>query len=117
MDSVISEIVKASPYLGFVLLFIWFDAQREEKRIKNATEAAVRREQHENVMQDRQIKHDDDVIQLYASFNQQLVQEIKLSHQAIMTRLTEHEEESEKRYQRMGITKDLLKAANEKTRR
>jgi len=53
-------------------------------------------------------------LQLYASFNQQLISEIKLSHRAIMDKLTEHEDESEKRYERMGITKDLLKAATER---
>jgi len=113
---VISKIIEASPYLGFVILYILLDAKREERRITNATTLESRREVHEKDMQDRQIKHSDDVLQLYAAFNQQLISEIKLSHNAIMNKLAEHERESEERYERMGITKDLLRAATERKR-
>ena len=127
MMDVISKIIEASPYLGFVILYILLDARREERRTTGATALENRREagaaalesqreSHEKTMQDRQIKHSDDVLQLYASFNQQLINEIKLSHNAIMNKLAEHEQESEDRYERMGITKDLLRAATERKR-
>lgn len=112
--TVITKLIEASPYLAFVLLFIWFDSKREEKRTENAAALETRREAHEKEMQEKQFKHDSDTLSLWASFNQQLVSEIKLSHKAIMDKLDEHERESEERYERMGVTKDLLKAAERK---
>jgi hypothetical protein len=56
------------------------------------------------------------VVKLYASFNQQLVTEIKLSHQAIMMKIEDHDKDSEQRYERLGITRDLVKAAQERKR-
>jgi hypothetical protein len=108
---VITKLIEASPYLGFVILYILLDAKREERRTHNAAELESRREEHEQAMQDRQIKHDNEVLQLYASFNQQLVVEIKLSHQAIMSKVQDFDERTEKRLDRLGITQDLLKAA------
>ena len=117
MESIIGEIVKASPYLGFILLFIWFEAYREDKRIANATALETRREEHENVMQEKQIKHDNEVLTLFASFNQQLIQEIKSSHGVIMSKIDKLDEETEKRYARLSVTQDLLKAAAAQAKR
>jgi len=128
MDTILLKIIEASPYLGFVLLFIWFEARREERRqqavieqekrrVENAAALEARRETHEMQMQTRQLEQDRTINQLWASYIQQIVNEIKAGNTAIIQKITEHEEESTERYERMGITKDLLKAASEKTRR
>jgi hypothetical protein len=115
--SVLIEILKASPYLGFILLFIWFEAGREEKRVKNAESLETRRENHEKLMQEKQLQHERDMNTLWAGYIQELVDGIEKSHQELMKRLDEHEKKSDDRYDRIGITKDLLKAAAERTKR
>ena len=114
MIDILTKLGEASPYLLFVILYIILDHRREERRTANAAALEERREAHEKEMQERQIRHDTDVLQVWAGFNQNLVEEIKSSHAAIMQKLDEHENESEKRYERMGITKDLMKAAERK---
>jgi hypothetical protein len=115
--AIISELIKASPYLAFILLFLWVEAKREDRRVLNAKALEDRRETHEKEMQARQLQQDRDINNLWASYIQQIVDEIKTSNRAIMQRIDEHEKESEDRYERIGITKDLLKAASERTRR
>lgn len=115
--SVIAKIIEASPYLGFVLLFIWFEAKREDKRIMNAAALESRREAHEKAMQEKQLQHDRDVNNLWASYIQQIVDEIKLGNVALIEKLEEHDKASEKRYERLGVTRDLFKAAQDKGRR
>lgn len=115
--AIISEIIKASPYLAFILLFLWVEAKREEKRVENAKALEDRREAHEKDMQARQLQQDRDINTLWAGYINQIVEEIKASNRAIMQRLDEHEKESQDRYERIGITKDLLKAASERRSR
>jgi hypothetical protein len=111
---VIGKLIEASPYLGFVLLFIWLEIKREEKRVENAAALETRREIHEKGMLERQLQQDRNINELWASYIQQLVNEIKLSHAAIIRAVEEHEKESEDRYEKMSITKDLFKAAAER---
>jgi hypothetical protein len=117
VETILVKLVDASPLLVFFLLLVYLEYLRDQQRIKNATALEDRREVHEKAMQDKQIKHDTEVVSLYAAFNQELVKEIRLSHEAIKASLDEHEKESEERYKRLGITKDLLKAAAERTKR
>jgi hypothetical protein len=114
--TVISKIIEASPYLGFVLLFMWFEARREDKRITNAAALESRRENHERLMQERQIKHDNEINTLWAGYIQSIVAEIKAGNTALINKLEEHDSASSKRYERLGITGDLLKIAQEKSR-
>lgn len=111
METVLVKIVDASPYLGFVLLFIWFEYIREQKRIAGAEALETRREAHEKAMQEKQLQHDRDINTLWSAYIQEMVNEIKNSHTDILRMLEEHEFESEKRYERMGITKDLINRA------
>src|SRR5512139_1209939 len=105
MENVIIKIVDASPYLGFVLLFMWFEYVREQKRVQNAAELETRRENHEKAMQDKQLQHQRDINTLWSAYIQEMVNEIKKSHADILQVIQQHETESEKRYDRMGITK------------
>ena len=108
------EIVKASPYLGFVLLFIWFEFIRDQKRVENNATMEDRREQHEKAMQERQLQHDRDMSALWAKYIQTLVDQVEDGNQAIIKRLDEHEQESRDRYDRLGNTKEVLKALQER---
>lgn len=112
--NVLIKIIEASPYLGFVLLFIWFESRREEKRVENAAKLESRREEHEKAMQDKQLQHDRDAHSLWAAYIQQIVNEIKSGNIAILEKMDDHDKNDEERYKRLDITKDLFKAASER---
>jgi hypothetical protein len=117
--AVLTKIIEASPYLGFILLFMWFEAKREDKRITNATALETRREEHEKKMQERDLQHARDINQLWALHFQKIANEIKAGNQALIDKLQEHDEASAERYERLAITKDLWKMAaqQEKSKR
>lgn len=112
MDSIILKFIEASPYLAFVLAFIWFEARREEKRVANAAALETRREAHEKAMQEKQLQHDRDTHTLWASYINQLVNEVKASNQAIIEKMDEHDQRDADRYEKLGITKDLFSRAS-----
>lgn len=122
LETIIAKLIEASPYLAFLLIYMYLESKREDKRIQqqsaeearrveNAAALETRREKHEKEMQEKDLQHSRDVNNLMAGYIQQMVNEIKVGNVAIINKLQEHEEASEKRYERMGITKDLLKAA------
>jgi hypothetical protein len=115
--TVIAKLIEASPYLGFILLFLWYEAKREDKRIAGAAALETRREEHEKKMQEKELQHARDINQLWALHFQNIANEIKAGNQALIEKLEEHDKSSADRYERIGITKDLLKMAQEKTRR
>jgi hypothetical protein len=111
--TVIAKLIEASPYLGFILLFLWFESKREDKRIVGAAALETRREEHEKKMQERDLQHARDINQLWALHFQNIANEIKAGNQALIDKLEEHDKNSEERYERMAVTKELLKAAAE----
>jgi hypothetical protein len=115
--TVIAKLIEASPYLGFILLFLWFEMKREDKRIAGATALETRREEHEKKMQDKELQHARDINQLWALHFQNIANEIKAGNQAMIEKLQEHDEASAERYERLAITKELFKAAQEKLKR
>src|SRR5690349_1694225 len=115
--SVIAKLIEASPFLGFILLFLWYEAKRDDKRVENAEKLETRRENHEKAMQEKQLKHDNDVNSLWAAYIQQIVNEIKVGNQALLEKMEEHDTADGERYKRLEITQNLFKAAQEKTRR
>lgn len=114
MENIIAKIVEASPYLGFILLFMWFESKREDKRIENAAILETRREVHEKAMQERILQHDREINTLWAGYIQQIVEEIKVGNRTLLGKLDEHEEDNKERYKRMEITMNLFKAASGK---
>ena len=109
MAEIIGKLIEASPYLAFLLIYMWLEERKYQKRVENATTLESRRETHEKEMEARRLAHEKDMNTLWASYIQQLVNEIKTSHQILMNKLDEHEEESEKRYSKIGLTQDILK--------
>ena len=110
--TIFTKIIEASPYLGFVLLFIWFEAKREEKRVENASRLETRREEHEKMMQEKQLQQEREVNTLWASYIQQIVNEVKASNLAIIEKMDEHDQKDADRYEKLGITKDLFSRAS-----
>lgn len=109
--TVIAKLIEASPYLGFILLFLWFESKREDKRIANAAALETRREEHEKKMQEKELQHARDINQLWALHFQNIANEIKAGNQLLVEKLEEHEKQSAERYERIGVTQNLLKAA------
>jgi hypothetical protein len=115
--AVLAKIIEASPYLGFILLFLWFEMKREDKRIAGAAALETRRETHEKEMQNKELQHARDINQLWALHFQTIANEIKAGNQALIEKLEEHDQASAGRYERLGITRDLLKIAQDKIKR
>ena len=109
--SVIAKIIEASPYLGFILLFLWFESKREDKRIAGASALETRREEHEKKMQEKELQHARDINQLWALHFQNIANEIKAGNQALIDKLEEHDKNTAEHYERIGVTQNLLKAA------
>lgn len=116
-SAVLAKIIEASPYLGFILIWLWFESKREDKRITGAAELETRREEHEKKMQEKELQHQRDINQLWALHFQNIVNEIKAGNQALIQKLEEHDRASAERYERMGITKEMLKMASEQAAR
>lgn len=114
--SVIAKIIEASPYLGFILLFMWFEAKREDKRIANAAELETRREKHEIEIEDKREAHDRDINNMWAGYIKTLIDQQSLTSKALMDTITAHEESSQERYDRLGITQELIDAVKESQR-
>jgi hypothetical protein len=114
--SVITKIIEASPYLGFILLFMWFEAKREDKRTANAEELETRREKHEKELEEKREAHDRDINNMWASYIKSILDQQNEMSKALMDTIVEHEESSQQRYERLGITQELINAVKESQR-
>jgi hypothetical protein len=104
MEGILLKFIDASPFLAFLLVYIWIDSKREDKRVANASSLETRRENHEREMNN-----------MWAQHIKSITDQIATSHQVIMSKLADHDKESQERYERMNITKDLIKAAEQQT--
>lgn len=114
--TVISKLIEASPYLGFVLIWIWFESQREDKRVANAAELEDKREKHELALEEKREAHDRDVNNMWASYIKSLLDKQTETSERLLDALHKHEEASQDRYDRIGITQDLIDAVKESKR-
>lgn len=106
MNDVYVEMIKQAP-LGaamiiIVYLFLTTDNKREQQRIENAKERAT-----------EQRAYDMQVQNMWASNIKAIIEKVDGGQRMIADALNEHERASRERYEKMGITDDLLQAAKE----
>lgn len=106
MDNVWIEMAKASPIglamIAIVYIFVTNENKREQQRIENAKERAA-----------EQRAFDSQVQSMWANHIKGLIDKVDEGQKMIATALNEHERSSRERYEKMGITDDLLQAAKE----
>jgi len=106
MNEVLIEMAKQVPgalaVIGTVYLFLKAENEREQRRITNAKEMEMERRAHE-------IEKNE----MWSSFIKNLIDSQNNSSTVIANAIAEHEVASRDRYEKMGITNDLLKVAKE----
>lgn len=106
MDNVWIEMAKASPIglamIAIVWIFVTNENKREQQRIENAKERAI-----------EQRAYDMQVQSMWANNIKSIIEKVDVGQRMIADALNEHERASRDRYEKMGITDDLLQAAKE----
>ena len=100
---------KASPIglamIAIVWIFVTQESKREQQRIENAKERAI-----------EQRAYDMQVQNMWANNIKAIIEKVDGGQKMIADALNEHERASRERYEKMGITDDLLKYAKENLR-
>jgi hypothetical protein len=103
MNETLAELIRQSPIaaalLGAVYLFLRREKEAEELRVKNAEALENKRQTHEIT-----------VNAMWASYIKNILDTVTISNQKIVDALAAHEKSSEERYERLGITQDLIDA-------
>lgn len=106
MDNVWIEMAKASPIglamIAIVYIFVTNENKREQQRIENGKERAA-----------EQRAYDMQVQSMWANNIKAIIDKVDDGQKMIAQALNEHERSSRERYEKMGITDDLLQAAKE----
>jgi predicted hydrolase (HD superfamily) len=102
MDNAIVSLIEGAPWAAALILTIYLflraEQQREERRDSNAKEKAQEDRAHELVLYQMRDNH----INL-------IVAKMEAIFQLIAKSLEEHEEASAERYEKIGITQDLVR--------
>lgn len=106
MDELIKNLPVAAAMIYIVMLFLNAENKRAQQHIENA-----------KIVEQQRKEHDLQISNMWATSFKQLVEQVNIGQQAIANALSEHEQASRERYERMGITDDLLKLAKEKLRK
>lgn len=106
MNDVYVEMIKQAP-LGaamiiIVYLFLTTENKREQQRIENAKERMAEQRAFDAQLQN-----------MWANNIKSIIDRVDEGQKMIATALNEHERLSRERYEKMGITDDLLQAAKE----
>lgn len=106
MNEVYVEMIKQIPLGAAMIAIVWLfqtnENKREEQRINNAKER-----------QAEQRAFDLQVQSMWANNIKGLIDKVDEGQKIIAMALNEHERASRERYEKMGITDDLLQAAKE----
>lgn len=110
MNEVWVEMIKQSPIAAALLLVVFFFLKHirdaEAQRIANAKDMETERRAHELAINN-----------MWAVNIKQLVDQMSNSHAEIVRLIEQHDKNDKERYERMGVTKDLLDAAKDAERR
>lgn len=111
------DLAKQAPYMvlmvAIVYMFLRFIEQWETRRAADAKKLEEERTNNAKQLEEMRQKHDSEINAMWASAIKTLVDEQNKTAKAISEALAEHEKASRDRYERMGITKELLVAAKE----
>jgi hypothetical protein len=119
-ESLFIELAKQVPNLVIFLLIIYMfqkgDEKKELQRVENARRLEDKREAHEKALEVGRQAHDTQMNNMWANYIKSIIDQQNATFKVIMDALNDHELASKERYERMGITKELLDAAKEVAR-
>jgi hypothetical protein len=119
MSELMIEIAKQAPYLVGLILLVWMfqlaEEKREKQRVENAKILEDKREAHEIKLEEKRQVHDQQMNNMWASYIKSIIDQQNETVKSLMEAINDHEEASQRRYERMGITKELIDAVKQKT--
>jgi hypothetical protein len=114
MNELLIELVKQAPVLAGLIVLVWMfqlaEEKRERQRVENAKLLEDKREAHETNMETKRQTHDSQMNNMWASYIKSIIDQQNESIKALMELINDHETSSQRRYERMGITKELIDA-------
>lgn len=119
MDSTIYiELIKQAPYIAALIvlvgIFIWDGNRREEGRLRSDKDLEDLRVKNATELEDRREKHEREINNMWANSIKMLIDQQDKAHQVMMSALKEHDKASQERYDRIGITNDLIQAVKDR---
>lgn len=115
-ESWFTELVRQVPNLVIFLLIVYLFQKNEEKReaqrVENARRLEDKREAHERELEKKRQAHDLQMNNMWASYIKSIIDQQTDAYKALIEIIKEHEEASQERYKRMGITNELIKQAS-----
>ena len=121
MTEVFQELIKQAPYIAAVVitigLFLWSNQRNEDKRLAHDAQMEVTRAANAKEREQERRTYEIQINSMWASNIKSIVDQISVGNDKIVNALLEHEKASKERYEKMGITSDLLDAAKEQLRK
>lgn len=115
MNEVYVEALKQAPSLAILAFVVWqfltFLSRQEDKRYTHEKELEAERSNNERSIEDSRQKYNSETNSMWASHVRTLTESTERLAKTIAEALSDHEKASQERYEKMGITKDLLDAA------
>lgn len=113
LTALAKEIPNAVALIIVVVLFLTFIRQSDEKRLAHDKELEKQRSDNARERELERRTHEKEINNMWANMFRQIVQQVNDGQKHIAEALAEHEKASQARYEKMGITKDLLDTAKE----
>jgi hypothetical protein len=95
-------------------IFMWDGARREAARLKTDKEMEELRVKNATELEDRRETHEREINNMWANSIKMLLDQQDRAHQVMMSALKEHDKASQERYDRLGITNELIQAVKER---
>jgi hypothetical protein len=119
MDSTIYiELIKQAPYIAALIvlvgIFIWDGNRREASRSQSDRDMENLRTKNATELEDRREKHEREINNMWANSIKMLIDQQDKAHQVMMSAIKEHDRASQERYDRIGITNDLIQAVKDR---
>lgn len=122
MDSgLLGKLSEQAPYLVIILLLVWaflnYIGKLDDKRM--AHESAMEKTRTDNARERERERREHEMViaNMQAQNMKQLIDSVTQTMRSVADALKAHEEASKERYEKMGITDDLLQAARENLRK
>ena len=109
MDQVLLELIRQVPsaaaVIGAVYLFLKREKEAEEIRTRNAA-----------ALEDKRQAHDSQINNMWAGYIKSIIEQVQQGNKTIVDTIAAHGKESAERYEKLGITQDLIDAVKEQSR-
>ena len=115
MTDALIEAAKQVPAMVVLVAIVWLflaaEDKRDAQRVANAKQLEQERSINAQRLEEARQKHESEMNAMWASHIKSLVETQREIYKAIADTLSDHEKASQERYEKMGITKDLLDVA------